>query len=128
MTAPRARRTVARILLTLALAGCLLFPLAPGEVAGRSPSRAAAVTPTNGTPVGNFSAAVGRLVTLVGAAGGALLALVWARVALSWFSNDLTKKVQAKDRARDALVGTLIFTAAVSGLAWALAQWVVTGA
>lgn len=77
--------------------------------------------------VGNFSAAIDRLVGLVGAAGGGLLALVWARVALSWFSNDVAKKVQAKDRARDALVGTLIFVAAISGLFWALAQWVVSG-
>ncbi len=77
--------------------------------------------------VGNFTAAVNRMVELVGLAGSGLLALVWARVALSWFSNDITKKVQAKDRARDALVGTLLFTAAVTGLFWGLAHWVLTG-
>ena len=77
--------------------------------------------------VGNFTAAIDRLVELVGLAGGGILALVWARVALSWFSNDITKKVQAKDRARDALVGTLLFTAAVTGLFWGLAHWVITG-
>ena len=77
--------------------------------------------------VGNFTAAINRLVDLVGLAGGGILALVWARVALSWFSNDLTKKVQAKDRARDALIGTLLFTAAVTGLFWGLAHWVLTG-
>lgn len=78
-------------------------------------------------PVANFTAAIDRLVELVGAAGAGILALVWARVALSWFSNDVSKKIQAKDRARDALVGTLLFVAAVSGLVWALAHWVVTG-
>ena len=77
--------------------------------------------------VANFTAAMQRLVDLVGAAGGAILALVWARVALSWFSTDVTKKVQAKDRARDALVGSLIFVAALSGLVWGLAEWVLTG-
>jgi hypothetical protein len=77
--------------------------------------------------VGNFTAAINRLVELVGLAGGGILALVWARVALSWFSNDITKKVQAKDRARDALIGTLLFTAAVTGLFWGLAHWVLTG-
>lgn len=77
--------------------------------------------------VGNFTAAVNRLVELVAVAGSGLLALVWVRVALSWFSNDITKKVQAKDRARDALIGTLLFTAAITGLFWGLAQWVVTG-
>jgi hypothetical protein len=77
--------------------------------------------------VANFTAAINRLVELVGFAGGGILALVWARVALSWFSNDVTKKIQAKDRARDALVGTLLFVAAVSGLIYGLAHWVVTG-
>ena len=86
--------------------------------------RLPAATPT---PVSNFTASVNRIVTLLGLSGGGLLAIVWARVALSWFSNDITKKVQAKDRARDALVGTLLFTAAVTGLFWGLAHWVLTG-
>ncbi|HKS59666.1 MAG TPA: hypothetical protein VJS68_02685 [Thermoplasmata archaeon] len=81
----------------------------------------------NDTAVANFTAAVNRLVTLVGAAGGALLALVWARVAFSWFTNDVAKKIQAKERARDALVGTLLFVAALTGLVWSLAHWVLTG-
>ena len=92
---------------------------AAGAVPGTS-------APTSG-PVANFTAAINRLVELVGLAGGGILALVWARVALSWFSNDVTKKVQAKDRARDALVGTLLFVAAVSGLVYGLAHWVLTG-
>jgi hypothetical protein len=99
---------------------------APGPVRGGS----GAWAPVRGATdpaLANFSAALQRLVDLVGAAGGALLALVWARVALSWFSNDVAKKIQAKDRARDALIGTLIFGAALTGLIWALAQWVLTG-
>jgi hypothetical protein len=80
------------------------------------------------TPLQNYTAAIQRVVTLLGLSGSGLLAIVWARVALSWFSNDVTKKVQAKDRARDALIGTILFTAAVSGLLFGLAQWIVTGA
>lgn len=79
------------------------------------------------TPVSNFSASLNRLVELVALAGSGILALVWARVAMSWFSNDITKKIQAKDRARDALIGTLLFMAAVTGLLYGLAQWVLTG-
>ena len=77
--------------------------------------------------VANFTASINRLVELLALAGSGLLAVVWARVALSWFSNDITKKVQAKDRARDALIGTLLFVAAITGLFWGLAQWVLTG-
>jgi hypothetical protein len=81
----------------------------------------------NASVVGNFSAALGRIVTLLGAAGGAILAIAWARVSLSWFSNDVSKKMQAKDRARDALIGTVIFAAALSGIVWGLAQWILSG-
>ncbi|MFY9716933.1 MAG: hypothetical protein WAK40_03235 [Thermoplasmata archaeon] len=99
-------------------------PLATGSTHGPLPAA------HTGTPsaVANFTAAINRMVELVGLAGSGILALVWARVALSWFSNDVTKKIQAKDRARDALVGSLLFTAAVTGLAWGLAHWVITGA
>lgn len=82
---------------------------------------------TSPTPVSNFSASINRLVELVALAGSGILSLVWARVAMSWFSNDITKKIQAKDRARDALIGTLLFMAAVTGLLYGLAHWVLTG-
>jgi len=95
------------------------LPVRGSDMAGTAPS-------SNGS-VANFTAAINRLVELVGLAGGGILALVWARVALSWFSNDVTKKIQAKDRARDAMIGTLLFVAAVSGLIYGLAHWVVTG-
>ncbi len=100
-----------------------------GPVFGPPPGRlvpADSSAPNSGA-VGNFTASINRLVELVAITGSGLLALVWARVALSWFSNDITKKVQAKDRARDALIGTLLFTAAITGLFWGLAQWVLTG-
>jgi hypothetical protein len=93
---------------------------APHVTGSTSPSQ-------NTSPVANFTASIGRLVDLLGVAGSGLLALVWARVALSWFSHDVTKKIQAKDRARDALIGTLLFVAALTGLVWGLAHWVLTG-
>lgn len=117
-------RTVA-LALAVVLSGLPFVAGAPAPAgASAVPARTAA---SNGSALGNFSAVVNRLVVLVGAAGGGLLALVWSRVALSWFSHDVTKKVQAKDRARDALIGTLLFAAALSGLIWGLAQWVLTG-
>jgi len=94
----------------------------PGDI---GPARTAAASAP--TPVDNFTASINRLVELVALAGSGVLALVWTRVALSWFSNDVTKKIQAKDRAKDALIGTLLFLAAVTGLLYGLAQWVLTG-
>ena len=126
--APGRRGTLpVRIAAAVALAWVLVAPGAiPGPVDVLAPVAPASVTATS-SAVGNFTAAINRLVDLIALAGSGILTLVWARVALSWFSNDITKKVQAKDRARDALVGTLLFTAAVTGLFWGLAHWVLTG-
>ncbi len=126
---PHRRRTVLAATVPLVVAVVLLGggvgqALAAPPALGHGSLRTAA----SSDPVANFTSAINRLVELVGLSGAGILALVWARVALSWFSNDVTKKVQAKDRARDALVGTLLFVAAVSGLVWGLAHWVVTGA
>ena len=116
---------------TLLISGLLVGPSwlggsATPPVGGTGPSPRASSAPADPS-VSNFTNAVGRIVTLLGLSGSGLLAIVWARVALSWFSNDVTKKIQAKERARDALIGTILFTAAVSGLLYGLAHWVVTG-
>ncbi|HXY47441.1 MAG TPA: hypothetical protein VEK13_06065 [Thermoplasmata archaeon] len=115
-----------RWILSITLAAVLWVPGAvPGHLGEQAPATNSTAPPSGA--VANFTASINRLVELVAVAGSGLLALVWARVALSWFSNDLTKKVQAKDRARDALIGTLLFVAAITGLFWGLAQWVLTG-
>ncbi len=120
----RARSALLPGLVALGLLGASL-----GSAAGAPDLRPGGTSApiSNSTVVDNFTASINRLVELVALAGGGILALVWTRVAMSWFSNDLTKKVQAKDRARDALIGTLLFTAAVTGLVYGLAHWVLTG-
>jgi hypothetical protein len=119
-------RTIALALVTLS-ALAVSFPGASAAPPAHPPVPIGVGAASNSSAVANFSAAINRLVDLVGVAGSGLLALVWARVALSWFSHDVSKKVQAKDRARDALVGTLLFVAALTGLVWGLAHWVLTG-
>lgn len=116
---------VALAMVALLLGGAAIGPAPPSR--GEPPPAPRRLADTPSGPVSNFTASIDRLVELVSLAGSGILALVWARVAFSWFSNDITKKVQAKDRARDALVGTLLFVAAVTGLIWGLAQWVLTG-
>ncbi|HTT74057.1 MAG TPA: hypothetical protein VMG99_07970 [Thermoplasmata archaeon] len=117
-----------RTLLALVVVAVGLGPaLAPAPLAVPAHLGPAASAPTTPAPVANFTSSINRLVELLALAGSGILALVWARVAFSWFSNDITKKVQAKDRARDALIGTLLFVAAVTGLVWGLAHWVITG-
>jgi hypothetical protein len=120
--------TVAVLALAVLLVTVATAPAGTGAPTPTIRIAASSPTPANASPVANFSASINRLVDLLGVAGSGLLALVWARVALSWFSHDVTKKVQAKDRARDALIGTLLFVAALTGLIWGLAHWVLTGA
>ncbi len=115
---------VGLLVLTTMPIGPVSSPGSAGANPGADRGPPAASTPT---AVANFTAAIQRTVSLLALSGSGLLAVVWTRVALSWFSNDVAKKVQAKDRARDALIGTVIFVAAVSGLLWGVAHWVVTG-
>jgi hypothetical protein len=124
---PRRTRRFLRGVLAIVVGFVLLVGVPSTRASPSELGPATTTNPSNSSAVQNFSAAIGRLVTLVGVAGSGLLALVWARVALSWFSHDITKKVQAKDRARDALIGTLLFVAALTGLVWGLAHWVLTG-
>ena len=122
------RGRIVGVALTVLLLIALVAESVPTASAAPSPAGDEQTSTSGATSaVSNFTAAIGRLVVLVAAAGAGLLSLVWARVALSWFSHDSMKKVLAKERARDALIGTLLFVAAVSGLVWALANWVVTG-
>lgn len=121
------RRVPAPVVLAVMGLLCAAFPPGPASAAALPRLAQSSGPASNASPVANFSASIGRLVDLLGVAGSGLLALVWARVGLSWFSHDVTKKVQAKDRARDALIGTLLFVAALSGLVWGLAHWVLTG-
>jgi hypothetical protein len=116
-------------LATLFAVTLFLLPAAPvgGHVLPGFSDHPAPVAGGSSTPVSNLTASVNRVVQLLGVCGGGLLAVVWARVAVSWFSHDLSKKIQAKERARDALIGTLLFTAALTGLIWGLAHWVLTG-
>jgi hypothetical protein len=116
------------LVVLLALLVVVVSSAVPVASAQRTASAGTQATNSPVNPaVNNFTAAMDRLVALAAAAGAGLLSLVWARVALSWFSHDSMKKVLAKERARDALIGTLLFVGAVSGLVWALANWVVTG-
>jgi len=122
MTPSAGRRAIAILLVTAAA-----MPMPVGNLSPPSADGARIFATPPSSPVSNFSASINRLVDLVALAGSGILSLVWARVAWSWFSNDITKKIQAKDRARDALIGTLLFMAAVTGLLYGLAHWVLTG-
>lgn len=56
-----------------------------------------------------------------------IIALLWIPIALGFFSSDETKKYEAKTRFKNAVIGTLIYVLAVSGLIYAISMYVATG-
>lgn len=114
---------VAIVILTVLTLPAHMPQVAPGG--NTSPFGAMMIKAANATQ--NLSASLNRLVLIASIGAGSVVTLAWCRVAISWFSNDPSKKITAKDRAKDAALGTFVLLAAVSGLAWGLAHWVLTG-
>ena len=66
-----------------------------------------------------------KLYILLGIIGGILIAVLWVKVAINFFSDDPQRKAMAKEDAIKALVGTIIIAMAVFGAVWAIAGWMV---
>ncbi len=56
-----------------------------------------------------------------------LIALLWVPIAIGYFSKDLDRKADAKERTKDALIGTIIFVMAVSGILYGVIHYIVVG-
>lgn len=61
----------------------------------------------------------------MGIIGGILIAILWVKVAINFFSDDPQRKAQAKEDAMKALLGTILIAMAVFGAIWAIAGWMV---
>ena len=66
-----------------------------------------------------------KLYILLGIIGGILIAILWVKVAMNFFSDDPQRKAQAKEDALKALLGTIVIAMAVFGAIWAIAGWMV---
>ena len=66
-----------------------------------------------------------KLYILLGIIGGILIAILWVKVAINFFSDDPQRKAQAKEDAMKALLGTILIAMAVFGAVWAIAGWMV---
>ena len=66
-----------------------------------------------------------KIMVILGIIGGVLVALLWVKVAIDYFSDDPLKKAKVKDDMMHALVGTMIIVMAVGGIIWMLARWIV---
>lgn len=56
-----------------------------------------------------------------------LIAILWVPIAIGYFSRDLDRKADAKERTKDALIGTIIFIMAITGILYGVIHYIVVG-
>ena len=74
-----------------------------------------------------LSSVVNRIYEVVASVSALVIGLLWIPIAISFFSGDEDRRFDAKVRARNALIGTLIYVLAMSGTLYAVFNFVVSG-
>ena len=74
-----------------------------------------------------LSGALSRLLEVVVSISAVVVALLWVPIALSFFSTDENKRFEARGRLKNALIGTLIYVLAISGVIYAVFNYVAIG-
>ncbi|WP_337860513.1 hypothetical protein [Ferroplasma sp.] len=77
--------------------------------------------------IASINAMLGRVDAIVISASAILIALLWIPIALNFFSTDENKKIMARERLKNASIGTVIFIMAISGALFGVFNYVVTG-
>ncbi|MEM0135828.1 MAG: hypothetical protein QXU18_11510 [Thermoplasmatales archaeon] len=70
---------------------------------------------------------VQRAFGIIAGISGVIVAILWVPIAIGYFSKDMDRKADAKERTKDALIGTVIFVMAVSGVLYAVVHYIVAG-
>jgi hypothetical protein len=70
---------------------------------------------------------VQRAFGIIAGISGLIIAILWIPIAVGYFSKDMDRKADAKERTKDALIGTVIFVMAVSGVLYAVVHYIVAG-
>ncbi len=68
-----------------------------------------------------------RVYLIVISVSALLIALLWIPIALGFFSSDENRKTDAKMKLKNAVYGTIIYVLAVSGVLYAIFQYVALG-
>jgi hypothetical protein len=77
--------------------------------------------------IASINTMLGRIDDIAISVSAVLITLLWIPVALSFFSTDETKKYMARERLKNATLGTAIYILAVSGVLFAVFNYIVTG-
>lgn len=77
--------------------------------------------------IASINTMLGRIDDMAISVSAILITLLWIPVALSFFSTDENKKYMAREKLKNATIGTVIYIMAVSGVLFAVFNYVVTG-
>ncbi len=97
------------------------IPIVHGQVINNN---APSTSTNNSTQINGI---VQRAFGIVVGISGLIIAILWVPIAIGYFSRDLDRKADAKERTKDALIGTIIFVMAVSGVLYAVIHYIVVG-
>ncbi len=77
--------------------------------------------------VASINAMLGRIDNIAISVSAILITILWIPVALSFFSTDENKKYMAREKLKNATIGTVIYILAISGILFTVFNYVVTG-
>lgn len=69
----------------------------------------------------------GRVDELIISVSAILMLILWIPVAVSFFSVDENKRVEARLRLKNAIIGTFIYALAVSGVIYTVFVYIASG-
>lgn len=76
----------------------------------------------------NLVQVINRLDAVIISVSAVVVGILWIPIAISFFSSDENKRFEAKTRLKNAIIGTLIYVLALSGVLYAVFNYIVTGA
>lgn len=77
--------------------------------------------------IASINAMMGRVDDIAISISAVLITLLWIPIALNFFSTDENRKILARERLKNAAIGTVIYIMAISGILFAVFNYVVTG-
>ncbi|MCL4332136.1 MAG: hypothetical protein M1162_01270 [Candidatus Thermoplasmatota archaeon] len=83
---------------------------------------------TTATNSSALSGITGRIYEIIISISAILIAVLWIPIAISFFSEDENRRLNAKLRLKNAIIGTIIYVLAVSGTLYTVFYYIATGA
>ncbi|MGC8609206.1 MAG: hypothetical protein ACP5UV_04970 [Thermoplasmata archaeon] len=74
-----------------------------------------------------LSGLTARAETVIISVSAVIISILWIPIAFEFFSSDDSKRYNARIRLKNAVIGTIIYIMAISGVIYALFKYIVMG-